>query len=42
MAYNFPYLKDPSFLKEIDEKKLKEQYVKLVVLTFDEKPVQEI
>lgn len=42
MTYNFPYLKDSAFLKKFDEIKLKEQYVKLVVLTFDEKPIQEI
>ena len=42
MTYNFPYLKDSAFLKKIDETKLKEQYVKLIVLTFDEKPIQEI
>ena len=42
MAYNYPYLKDPSFLKKFDEIKLKEQYVKIVTLSFDEKPIQEI
>ena len=42
MAYNFSYLKDSSFLKKFDEIKLKEQYVKLIVLTFDEKPIQQI
>ena len=42
MTYNFPYLKDSAFLKKFDETKLKEQYVKLIVLTFDEKPIQEI
>ena len=42
MAYNFPYLKDSEFLKRLDENKLKEQYVKLIVLSFDEKPIQEI
>lgn len=42
MTYNFPYLKDSAFLKKFDEIKLKEQYVKLIVLTFDEKPVQQI
>jgi hypothetical protein len=40
MSYHFPYLKDSAFLKKFDETKLKEQYVKLVVLTFDEKPIQ--
>lgn len=42
MIYNFPYLKDSEFLKFFDETKLKEQFVKLIVLTFNEKPVQEI
>ena len=42
MSYHFPYLKDSTFLKKFDETKLKEQYVKLVVLTFDEKPIQQI
>jgi len=42
MTYNFPYLKDSVFLKKFDEIKLKEQYVKIIVLTFDEKPIQEI
>lgn len=42
MRYNFPYLKDPSFLKNVDRLKLKEQYVKITVLTFDEKPISEI
>ena len=42
MKYNFPYLKNPSFLKKFDRLKLKEQYVKIIVLTFDEKPLQQI
>ena len=43
MAYNFPYLKDTNFLKRFNKTKLKEQYVKIVVLTFQqEKPIQEI
>lgn len=42
MTHNFPYLKDSAFLKKFDELKLKEQYVKLIVLTFDEMPIQEI
>ena len=42
MAYNFPYLKDSSFLKQFDEIKLKEQFVKITVLTFDEQPIEEI
>ena len=43
MAYNFPYLKDSAFLKKFDKIKLKEQFVKIVVLTFDtEQPIAEI
>ena len=42
MKHNLPYLKDPSFLKQIDRLKIKEQYVKITVLTFDEKPIHEI
>ena len=42
MTHNFPYLKDSAFLKTFDETKLKEQYVKLIVLTFDETPIEEI
>ena len=42
MTYNFPYLKDSDFLKFFDETKIKEQFIKLIVLTFDEKPIQEI
>lgn len=42
MTHNFPYLKDSAFLKMFDEIKLKEQFVKLIVLTFDEMPIQEI
>ena len=42
MIYNFPYLKDNDFLKKFNETHLKEQYVKIIVLTFDEKPIQQI
>lgn len=42
MTHDFPYLKDSAFLKKFDELKLKEQYIKLIVLTFDEMPIQEI
>lgn len=42
MKYNYPYLKDSVFLKKFDKTKLKEQYIKLIVLTFDEIPVQQI
>lgn len=42
MAYNFPYLKDSSFLKQFDNLHLKQQFVKLTVLTFNEQPIEEI
>ena len=42
MTHNFPYLKDSIFLKKLDEEKLKEHFVKLIILTFDEMPIQEI
>lgn len=42
MIYNFPYLKDNSFLKRFNETHLKEQYVKIIVLTYDEKPIKQI
>lgn len=42
MAYNFPYLKDSSFLERFDKIKLKEQFVKLIVLDFNQTPIQQI
>ena len=42
MAYNFPYLKDSDFLKRFDKIRLKEQFAKIVVLNFNEDPIQEI
>ena len=42
MIYNFPYLKDINFLKDFDKIKLKEQFVKIIVLNFDETPITEI
>ena len=42
MKKNYPYLKDSSFLKRIDEMKVKEQYVKITVLNFQEQPIKEI
>ena len=42
MKYNFPYLKDQIFLKNFDKIKIKQQYIKLIVLTLNEKPLQEI
>ena len=40
--YNFPYLEDAAFLKYFDNLKLKEQFAKIVVLNFEEKPIQQI
>ena len=42
MAYNFPYLKDSSFLQQFDKIKLKEQFVKIIVLDFHQNPIQQI
>jgi hypothetical protein len=39
---NYTYLKDSAFLKEFDSQKVKEQYVKVTVLDFSEKPIQAI
>ena len=36
------YLTDASFLKEIDLLKTKEQYVRITILTFSEKPISNI
>ena len=43
MVHNFPYLKDSTFLKQFDEIKIKQQFIKIIVLTFnEEKPIAEI
>ena len=43
MVHNFPYLKDSAFLKDFDEIKIKQQFVKIIALTFKEqKPIAEI
>ena len=42
MVYNFPYLKDFQFLKDFDKLKIKEQFAKIVVLDFNETPIQQI
>ena len=42
MTHNFPYLKDTNFLKYFDKIKLKQQFVKLIVLSFNEMPIAEI
>lgn len=42
MNTKYPYLQDIDFLREFDELQLKEQYVKITVLDFLEKPIQDI
>ena len=42
MKNNLPYLKDKDFLKEIDNMKIKEQFVKITILDFQERPIQDI
>ena len=39
---NYRHLRDAAFLKKIDNLQVKEQYVKITVLDFQENPVQEI
>lgn len=39
---NEEYLKDSAFLREIDTQRIKDQYVKIVVLNFAEKPIEAI
>lgn len=42
MIKQYSYLKDADFLKSFDQLQLKEQFVKITVLTFAETPIQEI
>lgn len=42
MINQYEYLKDPSFLKEFSSLKIQEQYVKIIVLDFQEKPIESI
>ena len=42
IANQTPYLKDSSFLKQFDKVKLKQQFVKILVLNFNEVPIQQI
>lgn len=42
MRVNYPYLKDSSFLFQLAREKNITLFVKMLVLTFDEKPVKEI
>ena len=42
MKMIYPYLKDDEFLVEIDTQRLQKQYIKLVLLNWNEEPIQEI
>ena len=42
MKKQYSYLKDSSFLKLIDRMRVKEQYIKITVLDFQENPIEEI
>lgn len=42
MAENYEYLQDSTFLKKVDAMRMKEQYIKITVLDFAERPLQEI
>lgn len=42
MNTRYPYLLDADFLSYFDELKLKEQYVKIIILDFQEKAIQDI
>lgn len=39
---NYPYLKDDAFLKEIDKSKFIDHYAKIIILNWQENPIQEI
>lgn len=40
--HNYEYLKDSVFLKKFDEIKIKTQYVKISILDFDEREIQQV
>lgn len=42
MKSNYPYLRDPDFLKQFDTEHLKEQYAKITLLDWEEKPIKDI
>ena len=42
MSAIYPYLSDAAFLKRVDESTFKEQYVKIIVLDWQEYPIAEI
>ena len=42
MKFNYPYLKDKAFLKELDLSILKELFIKINVLDWNERPIAAI
>lgn len=42
MLSNYPYLQDSNFLKQMDLQHLQEQYVKITVLDWQERELQNI
>ena len=40
--HNYDYLSDSAFLKKVDLMRVKEQYVKIIALDWDERPIAEI
>ena len=42
MRHNYPYLKDSAFLLKIDKQKIKEQYIKIICLDLNERPLKEV
>lgn len=42
MKINYTYLKDKDFLKKMDEQRLREQFVKITLLNWNEDPIEEI
>ena len=42
MRHNYPYLKDSAFLLKIDKQKIKEQYIKIICLDMNERPLKEV
>ena len=42
MRKNYPYLKDSAFLQVVDKLQNKEQYVRITLLDFVEKPIRTI
>ena len=42
MRYDYPYLNDKKFLKQVDLMKIRVQSVKITVLNWNEEPIQSI